>query len=316
MRTVERIFRLEGPKGLGARPHPGLVGDLMVQLPDTLRDAVRMGFLHSSRAEGRLSNALKAASEVRFVDVSSDSDDVTNVRFELPVFGDAAPELFAQGQLWDRGPKPEGSAFDLLGDALVDIGAGRVDSDHFDQALLGRIGHYGRLFKHGLTRIALNGDGGGMIAQVSPAVVESAHMLSRRTPTPRRVRVTGRLDLMGASQGILKLHLRPGEIVTALWAGPKNLEEFKDSFNRDVVVEGLGVLRPSGTLLRIEAEALLPATSQDEFFRQLPEGIIERDYSQAVRLRAGEPSVYARILGSIPAEESDEEFAAAVEAMS
>ena len=316
MRTVERIFRLEGPKGLGARPHPGLVGDLMVQLPDTLRDAVRMGFLHSSRAEGRLSNALKAASEVRFVDVSSDSDDVTNVRFELPVFGEAAPELFAQGQLWDRGPKPEGSAFDLLGDALVDIGAGRVDSDHFDQALLGRIAHYGRLFKHGLTRIALNGDGGGMIAQVSPAVVESAHMLSRRTPTPRRVRVTGRLDLMGASQGILKLHLRPGEIVTALWAGPKNLEEFKDSFNRDVVVEGLGVFRPSGTLLRIEAEALLPATSQDEFFRQLPEGIIERDYSQAVRLRAGEPSVYARILGSIPAEESDEEFAAAVEAMS
>ena len=316
MRTVERIFRLEGPKGLGARPHPGLVGDLMVQLPDTLRDAVRMGFLHSSRAEGRLSNALKAASEVRFVDVSSDSDDVTNVRFELPVFGEAAPELFAQGQLWDRGPKPEGSAFDLLGDALVDIGAGRVDSDHFDQALLGRIGHYGRLFKHGLTRIALNGDGGGMIAQVSPAVVESAHMLSRRTPTPRRVRVTGRLDLMGASQGILKLHLRPGEIVTALWTGARNLEEFKDSFNRDVVVEGLGVFRPSGTLLRIEAEALLPATSQDEFFRQLPEGIIERDYSQAVRLRAGEPSVYARILGSIPAEESDEEFAAAVEAMS
>jgi len=316
VRTVERIFRLEGPKGLGARPHPGLVGDLMVQLPDTLRDAVRMGFLHSSRAEGRLSNALKAASEVRFVDVSSDSDDVTNVRFELPVFGEAAPELFAQGQLWDRGPKPEGSAFDLLGDALVDIGAGRVDSDHFDQALLGRIAHYGRLFKHGLTRIALNGDGGGMIAQVSPAVVESAHMLSRRTPTPRRVRVTGRLDLMGASQGILKLHLRPGEIVTALWTGARNLEEFKDSFNRDVVVEGLGVFRPSGTLLRIEAEALLPATSQDEFFRQLPEGIIERDYSQAVRLRAGEPSVYARILGSIPAEESDEEFAAAVEAMS
>ncbi len=287
----------------------------MVQLPETLRDAVRMGFLHSSRAGGRLSNALKAASEVRFVDVSSDSKSVTNVRFELPVFGEAAPELFVQGQLWDRGPKPEDSAFDFLGDALVDIGAGRTDSDYFDQALLARIGRYGKLFKHGLTRIALNGDGGGMVAQVSPAVVESAHTLSRRTPAPRRVRVAGRLDLMGASQGVLKLHLRPGEIVTALWTGTKSLEEFKDSFNRDVVVEGLGVFRPSGTLLRIDAEALLPATSQDEFFRQLPEGIIERDYSQAVRLRAGEPSVYARILGSIPAEESDEEFEAALAAL-
>lgn len=40
------------------------------------------------------------------------------------------------------------------------------------------------------------------------------------------------------------------------------------------------------------------------------------DLAQAVRLRAGEPSVYASFLGSIPAEESDEEFAAAVEAFS
>jgi hypothetical protein len=48
---------------------------------------------------------------------------------------------------------------------------------------------------------------------------------------------------------------------------------------------------------------------------QLPEGTIERDYNQAVRLRAGEPSVYARILGSIPGEESDEEFEAALAAL-
>jgi hypothetical protein len=41
-----------------------------------------------------------------------------------------------------------------------------------------------------------------------------------------------------------------------------------------------------------------------------------RDYRKLGRLLPGEPSVYARILGSIPAEESDEEFSVAVEELS
>ena len=113
VKTVERIFRLEGTTGLGAKPNPSLLGALLVQIPDTLRDAVRMEFLHSSRAEGRLSRALRAASEVRLAGCSSTSGDFTDVCFEMPVFGEAAPELFAQGQLWDDGPRAESSAFDL-----------------------------------------------------------------------------------------------------------------------------------------------------------------------------------------------------------
>ena len=40
------------------------------------------------------------------------------------------------------------------------------------------------------------------------------------------------------------------------------------------------------------------------------------DLSAQTRLRSGEPSVYADFLGSIPPEETDEEFAAAVESLS
>ncbi|MFZ4595187.1 MAG: hypothetical protein ACOYOF_13100 [Verrucomicrobiaceae bacterium] len=316
MKTVERIFRLEGTTGLGAKPNPGLLGALLVQIPDTLRDAVRMGFLHSSRAGGRLSRALQAASEVRFAGCSSTCGDFTDVCFELPLFGEAAPELFAQGQLWDDGPRPESSAFDLLSDAVIDIGAGRSNSDHFDKPLLSRVGRYGVLFKKGLQRVALVDDGRRTVAHINAAVVESAHQLSRKTPASRRVRVTGKLDLMGASQGVMKLHLRPGEIVTALWTGQGDLEQFKHCFNADVVVEGTGVFRPSGTLLRVEADAVAAASSQDEFFRELPKSLETPDYESLLRVRPGERSAYHRILGVIPAEESDEEFAAAIEAFS
>ena len=152
--------------------------------------------------------------------------------------------------------------------------------------------------------------------QINAAVVQAATELVAVTPPVRRVRVTGRLDLMGASQGILKIHLQPGAVVTALWFGAKPLDKLREFFNRDVTVEGEGVFRPSGSLLRIDADAVALASKQDEFFRQLPHAAAERDYLDQARLRVGEKPVYTQVLGSIPSEESDEDFAMAVEEMS
>jgi hypothetical protein len=117
---------------------------------------------------------------------------------------------------------------------------------------------------------------------------------------------------MGASQAVLKLEIKAGIAITALWQGNVAVESLKEFFNRDVVLEGNGVFRPSGSLLRIDADAIALAGVQDEFFRKVPEAQVLRDVTIAARLRIGERSGFARIFGSIPAEESDEEFAAAV----
>jgi hypothetical protein len=58
------------------------------------------------------------------------------------------------------------------------------------------------------------------------------------------------------------------------------------------------------------------ASTQDEFFRELPKSLETPDYGSLLRVRPGERSAYHRVLGVIPAEESDEEFAAAIEAFS
>ena len=87
-------------------------------------------------------------------------------------------------------------------------------------------------------------------------------------------------------------------------------------FNKDVVCEGLGVFRPSGSLLRVDADVIAPASERDEFFRQAPVAAARSDVARGARLRSGEPSVYAGFLGSLPKEETDEDFANAIEAMS
>jgi hypothetical protein len=183
--------------------------------------------------------------------------------------------------------------------------------------MLRRIGSYGRLFaKGGLSSIAMPDVTLHKGSHLDATIVKSARELADVTPQPRRVRVAGRLDLMGASQGVLKIHVASGAIVTAIWDGPEALEEFSSMFNKDVVCEGLGVFRPSGSLLRIDADAIAPASDKDNAFRYAPAAVARQDLTKAVRLRTGEPPVYTGFLGSIPAEESEQEFAAAVEALS
>ena len=328
MKLVQRSLRLEAPEGLGRKPRPELISPVLGSLHQTLQDAVRMGFLHSSRATGRIPDALKAAAEVRYLGHKAAGDGATVLRFEVPPFGRAAAEVFQQKLLWEDGPKPEQTAFELLGAALVDVAEGCTESSRFDPGLLRRISTYERMLKRGLTRIhlidariELPASGKDFVREASGSpciderVVSAATELGRLTPSPRRVRVVGRLDLMGASQGVLKLHVDSHDVVTALWVGQGPIDAFRTLFNRDVVLEGLGVFRPSGSLLRVDTDALEPATAQHEFFRQVPTAIGERDYAAMARLKPGEKSAYAKLLGSIPAEESDEEFLAALEGL-
>lgn len=317
MKTIERSFRLEASEGLGGKPRPELIGPVLAHLHETLQDSVRMGFLHSSRARGRVPTSLRLAADVRYVGHSADGDTATLLHFEAPTFGEAAADLYRQQSLWEDGPQLEQTAFELLGAALSDIAGRCADSNRFDSGLLHRLARYRRMFGRGhLNRIALPDVALPHPGQLDAAVAESAKAMYSATPPSRRVRVTGRLDVLGVSQGILKLDLGNGNVVTARWEGDIDVVALRDHLNRDVVIEGNAIFRPSGGLLRVDASAIAAATARDDFFRTVPAGIMATDWQRIARLRPNEKSAYLRILGGIPAEESDEEFAAAVEALS
>lgn len=315
MNTVERSFRLEGPSGLGAKPRPELIGPVLTHLHDTLQDAVRMGFLHSSHPRGRIPRGIKAAAEVRYIGHAEADENATLLRFEVAPFGEVAADLFRQARLWDDMPTPDQTAFELLGAALDDIGTRREESNRFDPGLLRRIARY-KVFRRGLSRIVLPDVAAPRPSQFDAGVIASAHALCDATPQSRRVRVSGRLDLMGVSQGVIKIHVAGGAVVTALWDGKEPIDELRSLLNRDVVCEGVGVFRPSGTLLRIDADAVAAAGVGDAGFAVVPRAAKGGDIKRQLLLKSGEVSVYGELLGSIPAEESDEDFAAAIEAMS
>ena len=247
-----------------------------------------MEFLHSSRARGRVPDALKRAAEVRYVGHRADGDEATVLRFKAAPFGSAAPELFGQDRIWDDGPTKDQTAFELFAAALVDVAAQQRESSRFGLGLLERIGTYDRVVRSrgGLRRIVLPDAQSSVPARLDADVVKAAKELAAATPESRPVRVMGRLDLLGTSQRVMKIMLDPRKIDTAVWSSDEDFAGLKKFLDKD------------------------------EFFRKLPEAVIRRDYARLARLRPGEPSAYAKILGSIPAEESDEEFPNALEELS
>jgi hypothetical protein len=148
-------------------------------------------------------------------------------------------------------------------------------------------------------------------SQFDTAVTDAARAMSETTSRPRRVRVCGRLDLMGVrgvGQGVIKIHVGSGAVVTALWQGKDPIDELRSLLNRNVVCEGMGVFHPSGTLLRIDADAVAEAQAYDAGFAVVPRAARAGDITRRLPLKAGEASAYGELLGSVPAEESDEDL--------
>lgn len=94
------------------------------------------------------------------------------------------------------------------------------------------------------------------------------------------------------------------------------IEPFRDLFGTDVRVSGLAKFRPSGSVLRIEAEAVQAAQGDVSVWSKMP---VPRGRSQAhreLKKPHGARSGIAAIWGKWPGDESDEEFDAALSQLS
>ncbi len=315
LKLIERTFELRGTEGLGAKPRPELIGPVLGKVHDTLLDVVRMGFLHSSRTRGRIPQSLQRAAEVRYLRHTAGTDDFATVlHFEVPEFGSVAGELFEQGQLWDTGPKPHQTAFDLLTESLKDVRQMAKNSARFDHALLRRFTSFRPLLRRGLNTILIPDDQSADPGSIDEPLSIAAESLFRETPPSRRVRLCGRLDLLGVSKRVLGLFLEDGSAVTAVWIS-EGFVDLAGFLDKQVVIEGLAEFRPSGTLLRVDADAIRNAGAGDAAFSKLPSSETQHYYPKEAVARPGQKP-YASIFGFIPGEESDEVFSAAVEALS
>jgi hypothetical protein len=123
------------------------------------------------------------------------------------------------------------------------------------------------------------------------------------------VRVAGKLDALRHTDRMFTLILESGAPVRGVAGDSVDLSALASLWGHAALVRGVAKFRPSGSLLRIEAEGIEVADERDLSLWAVPPtpvfgALVERTLRQAQGPRSG----VAAIFGQLPGEERDEEI--------
>jgi hypothetical protein len=259
---------------------------------------------------------LRDAADLNPVDIQDAGDNAKVVVLEAPRLGDAAAEVYKNRGLFDLFPKEDETAIDVLSQTVGEIAARNASSEWYDTDLLKGIERFGKkLTKHGVTAVGLGTpNGAGILALPSATVdattVDAARSLYRQSPKSRRVRVSGKLDMLRDSDRAFDLVLADSTRVRGVWED--DLGSIITLLGKQVVVDALAVFRPSGSLLRIEASGMDEASSEDSFFSKVPQPAPARLDLRAVHQVLAANTGVSAVYGKWPGDESEEQILAAL----
>lgn len=283
---------------------------LLRRLEDTARPCVRMAIEGASASAGAPPAWLERALDIRVLGFSA-RDGQSILHLKGPTLGEAVPEVFDQQTLWPGMASAEDTAIQLIGRVGHIIRARETASDMYDQPLLKHFTHWRGIFKRDLKQIHLPASfkGSGVPATLNVEVVENARLLSEHTPMPRQIRIVGKLDMVRHSTRSFGLVLDRGdEVRGVLQVGdPDMLLRY---FGKEITVFGKAIYRPSGSLLRIDAQEILDTTEGRAAFSSIPEALSKLPRVEK-RMQPNRGAV-AAFFGIWPGEETDEELLAAL----
>ena len=123
------------------------------------------------------------------------------------------------------------------------------------------------------------------------------------------------LDTIRHSDRMFTLLMADGKAVKGIADGVA-AEQLAHLFGHHVVVTGTTIFRPSGGVLRIEADAIDPAGADAMVWARIPTPLFRDLDSAALRQPQGQRSGVNAIIGRWPGEESDDAIAAALRELS
>ena len=282
---------------------PRHLGQILARIHPAAQAAVAMAFRNRSSTPGQLPGWLRRASDVRFLGFSGNGS--TRLQFAAPKLEDAARKLYEQRELFETRPTGQDSALDLLTDTLTDVAAGNENSDRFDRPLLHKITGFRKALSGPFSRLSVLGDRRPP-GQISPEVIQTARRLSASTPPARRVRIVGKLDSLSDSRQTFELLMDTGARVRGVLL-EGSMGTLANLFRGLVLIFGHAHFRPSGELLRVDADEFRLAGEADQFFAKVPTPIAQRKAKPGTTEREKMAKGLKSIMGQWPGEETDEQ---------
>lgn len=296
----------------GDRPPIDLCSKLFGKLSPMIQDSVRMAFEGTSRIRGVRPRWLTQATDVRLVDIDG-SECTTILHCEAPMLGVAAPDLYEQTELFPTKPPAESTALNVTADMLADLEDPDTDSNRYDRALLQDVSDFKKLFERRhmqAIRLPSGSAHRNHRGTVTGETIERATSLSDRTPPPQHTRIVGKLDMIRHSTQAFELALEDDQRVRGVYTAG-SAKALAEHLGHDVMVIGQAIFRPSGSLLRIDAQAVEAAKGQVALWQQVPTSNHSQLPTQRRKTSTGKQRAgVAAFFGIWPGDESDHDLQA------
>ncbi|MGA3124751.1 MAG: hypothetical protein ABSF69_28705 [Polyangiaceae bacterium] len=290
---------LVGPGTRGTRVPAALARDTFGAIVEAVQRAVRLRVEGRSSAQGPVPGWIERASAFDLVAVQGGS---TTFLLEanpiLDVLPDRQVEMFASFD-------PRRSCLDLLVESLSEAVAGRADSSLYDDGLLTAFTHFERVFRHGVDAIEVGAD---ELVRIDRTGVETFARLKRETPADQRAVIDGKLDALHHSDRVFRLILESGQPVHGVIGDGIDLEALARLWGQAARVSGVAKFRPSGTILRVDADRIEAASGAPSLWSRLPTPVLRDLDTRKLTVPQGPRSGVAAVWGQWPGDESDEEF--------
>ncbi|MDP1920253.1 MAG: hypothetical protein Q8L14_28670 [Myxococcales bacterium] len=295
----EHTITLRGPAldGPGVSGH--LLRDLFGVLVQGAEQSLRFRLEGRSTFRGTQPAWLRSAADFQMLEIERARGSRT-LKLEALSLLESMPDRFEQGTLFDDFD-PRRSPLAFFEDALESALAGDEDSERFDHSLLQTCAEFKGVLAAGIDELEIQN---GRHVVVEPASLERALRLSRVHYASRTVRLAGRLDTISYSDCRFTLVLQNGARIAGT-ARDLGADALHSHFGKNVVVTGTADFRPSGRLLRLNAEDVDPATKNEmQIFTSVPRPLLGPPVVEREAVKGG----LAAIAGRWPGEESIEEL--------
>jgi hypothetical protein len=242
------------------------------------------------------------------------SEGSTKLELDAPSLSDT--EHFRQGNfLIDIDTSK--SALSFCEESLKDALEGNKDSELYDDGLLDTFGGFSRILHDGLESIEISN---GTIEKqkvlsIRQPGVEAIGQLRKEIPKSQRVRVAGKVDVIAHSTRMFTLILDSGRKLKGV-ATDLDPECLKAVFGKKAVISGTAVYRPSGSVLRIEADRLEEAQGDVSVWSKEPKPLEAEIDIRSLHQPQGPRSGVSATFGKWPGDETDEEVRTALKELS
>ena len=243
------------------------------------------------------------------------SNGSTRLVTQAPILSRAAPNAFDQLNFWGEAVTPQDTAISLLEDAIRDAVNGKKQSDLIDRAVLGSFAKFSEVLDLGFDAISLNG-GDAPPVTIDRAALEQVEQMEMTAPRPRKVIVSGTVDMLRNSKRTFVLELKGGRKIRGFYS-PSQAASIASFFTREVVIDGEAHFRASGEIASIVASNIQLAGPGDEIWSTVPQAAPrDLDDIKPKNLAMTGRNPFSRLFGAWPGDESDEQVKAMLEKLS